>query len=208
MGLIPSCLWSLSLSLSLRIFPSLLSLSPVHALRLFYRDAASSALLQLVNEWLNIFTYSRSHAFRYGRNNTNSGDNNRTHDFRTSRCAGYLLNHSGITLHYIEISMSTALSRFSSSVWWRGVLHPVNGAPRARSILSLYFLPSKWSFSGGGGGGRVDGACSRRGICAYECARRKRISIVSVLIVPQSTSDIIDSSVSNSLNTHLRTRIY
>ena len=44
-------------------------LSPVHALRFFYRDA-SSALLQLVNQWLN-FTYSRSHAFRYERKNTN-----------------------------------------------------------------------------------------------------------------------------------------
>ena len=35
----------------------------------FYRDA-SSALLHLVNQWLN-FTYSRSHAFRYERKNTN-----------------------------------------------------------------------------------------------------------------------------------------
>ena len=35
----------------------------------FYRDA-TSALLQLMNQWLN-FTYSRSHAFRYERNNTN-----------------------------------------------------------------------------------------------------------------------------------------
>ena len=35
----------------------------------FYRDA-SPALLQLVNQWLN-FTYSRSHAFRYERKNTN-----------------------------------------------------------------------------------------------------------------------------------------
>ena len=35
----------------------------------FYRDA-SSALLQLVNQWLN-FTNSRSHAFRYERKNTN-----------------------------------------------------------------------------------------------------------------------------------------
>ena len=43
-------------------------LSPVHALHFFYRDA-SSALLQLVNQWLN-FTYSRSHAFRYERKNT------------------------------------------------------------------------------------------------------------------------------------------
>ena len=43
-------------------------LSPVPALHFFYRDA-SSALLQLVNQWLN-FTYSRSHAFRYERKNT------------------------------------------------------------------------------------------------------------------------------------------
>ena len=44
-------------------------LSPVHPLQFFYRDA-SSALLQLVNQGLN-FTYSRSHAFRYERKNTN-----------------------------------------------------------------------------------------------------------------------------------------
>ena len=54
-----SCLWSQ------RIFPSL----PGSRLTIFYRDA-SSALLQLVNQWLN-FTYSRSHAFRYERKNTN-----------------------------------------------------------------------------------------------------------------------------------------
>ena len=66
-------------------------LSPVHALQFFYRDA-SSALLQLVNQWLN-FTYSRSHAFRYERKKLNSGGKNRSHDFRTttSRCADYLL---------------------------------------------------------------------------------------------------------------------
>ena len=56
---LPSCLWSQ------RIFPSL----PGSRLTIFYRDA-SSALLQLVNQWLN-FTYSRSHAFRYERKNTN-----------------------------------------------------------------------------------------------------------------------------------------
>ena len=50
---LPSCLWSH------RTFPSL----PGSRLTIFYRDA-SSALLQLVNQWLN-FTYSRSHAFRY-----------------------------------------------------------------------------------------------------------------------------------------------
>ena len=56
---LPSCLWSQ------RIFPSL----PGSRLTIFYRDA-SSPLLQLVNQWLN-FTYSRSHAFRYERKNTN-----------------------------------------------------------------------------------------------------------------------------------------
>ena len=56
---LPSCLWSL------RIFPSL----PGSRLTMFYRDA-SSALLQLVNQWLN-FTYSRPHAFCYERKNTN-----------------------------------------------------------------------------------------------------------------------------------------
>ena len=43
-------------------------LSPGSRLTIFCRDA-SSALLQLVNQWLN-FTYSRSHAFRYERKNT------------------------------------------------------------------------------------------------------------------------------------------
>ena len=56
---LPSCLWSL------RTFPSL----PGSRLTISYRDA-SSALLQLVNQWLN-FTYSLSHAFRYERKNTN-----------------------------------------------------------------------------------------------------------------------------------------
>ena len=46
-----------------------LPISPGSRLTIFYRDA-SSGLLQLVNQWLN-FTYSRSHAFRYERKNTN-----------------------------------------------------------------------------------------------------------------------------------------
>ena len=52
---LPSCLWSQ------KMFPSL----PGSRLAIFYRDA-SSALLQLVKQWLN-FTCSRSHAFRYER---------------------------------------------------------------------------------------------------------------------------------------------
>ena len=47
-----------------------LPISPGSRLTIFYRDA-SSAILQLFNQSMN-FTYSRSHAFRYGRKNTNS----------------------------------------------------------------------------------------------------------------------------------------
>ena len=47
-------------------------------------------------------SYSRSHAFRYERTNTNpTFGKNRTHDFRTSRYAGYLLDHSGDELYYM-----------------------------------------------------------------------------------------------------------
>ena len=61
----------------------------------FYRDA-SSALLLLVNQWLDFYllTFPRfplrkkEHKSYFGKN--------RTRDFRTSRCAGYLLDdHSG-----------------------------------------------------------------------------------------------------------------
>ena len=45
-----------------------LPISPWFTITILFRDA-SSALLQLVNQWLN-FTYSRSHAFRYERKNT------------------------------------------------------------------------------------------------------------------------------------------
>ena len=60
----------------------------------FYRDA-NSALLQLVNQWLD-FTYSRSHAFRYERKNTNPTlvRIELPTSALTSRCdADYLLDH-------------------------------------------------------------------------------------------------------------------
>ena len=75
-----------------KIFPSLPGFTPYI---FFYRDA-SSALLQLVNHWLNLLyllTFPRfplrkkEHKSYFGKN--------RTHDFRTSRGAGYLLDHSG-----------------------------------------------------------------------------------------------------------------
>ena len=64
---------------------------PGSRLTIFYRDA-SSALLQLVNEFY-LLTFPRfpirkkEHKSYFGKN--------RTHDFRTSRCAGYLPDHSG-----------------------------------------------------------------------------------------------------------------
>ena len=74
----------------------------------FYRYA-SSALLQLANQWLN-FTYSRSHAFRYERKNTNPTlfGKNRIHDFRTNRCAGCLLDHSGDEVYTVIKLMRSA----------------------------------------------------------------------------------------------------
>ena len=79
---LPSCLWLP------RIFPSL----PGSRLTIFYRGASSTTRQPMVEFYFN----SRSHHFRYGRQNKNpTFDENRTHDFRTKRCAGYLLDHSG-----------------------------------------------------------------------------------------------------------------
>ena len=88
--ILPTCLWAL------RIFPSLPgSLAPYHFLSL----CKFRSLLQLVNQWTT-FTYSRTFAFRYGRQNKNLACTriDLSHDFRTSRCADYLpttIDHSG-----------------------------------------------------------------------------------------------------------------
>ena len=72
-----------------------LPISPRFTTYDFYRDA-SSALLQLVSQWLN-FTYSRSHAFRHERKNTISTlvRIELTTSTLAGVCAGYLLDHSG-----------------------------------------------------------------------------------------------------------------
>ena len=54
----------------------------------FYRDA-NQAILQLVNQWFEFYLLTLLRYPRYGRKNTNSAGKNRTHNFRTSRCAGY-----------------------------------------------------------------------------------------------------------------------
>ena len=73
-------------------------LSLVHALHFFCRDA-SSALLQLVNQWFEFYllTFPRF-PLRKKEHNPYFGKN-RTHDFRTSRCAAYLLDHLGDEWH-------------------------------------------------------------------------------------------------------------
>ena len=97
---LPSCLWSP------RIFPSL----PGSCLTIFYRDA-SSALLQLVNQWLNfnLLTFSRF-PLRKKKNKSYFGKN-RTHNFRTSRCAGYLLDRWGDEGNY----NSSVIYQYNSS---------------------------------------------------------------------------------------------
>ena len=70
-------------------------LSPVHALQFFYRDASSALWLTTRQPMVEFYllTFPRfplrkkEHKSYFGMN--------RTHDFRTSRCAGYLLDHSG-----------------------------------------------------------------------------------------------------------------
>ena len=74
-------------------------LSPVRALRIFIAMQVRHSAYSSSNGW--ILQKSRSHAFRYGRNNSNFADKNRNYDFRTSRCAGYLLDHSGDEVYYI-----------------------------------------------------------------------------------------------------------
>ena len=96
---LPSCLWSQ------RIFPSL----PGSRLTIFYRDASSTLFLQLVNQWLN-FTYSRSHAFRYERKNTNPTMVRIELTTSARLLAGvqviYLLDHSGGNEHIQTLQAS------------------------------------------------------------------------------------------------------
>ena len=125
---LPSCLWSLKDLL----------ISPRFTPYDFLSRSKFSTLTTRQPQWLN-FTYSRSHAFRYASyekknthfpclgcpegldasmfffsRNTNPADKNRTHDFRTSRCAGNLLDHSGdeqvSKLGYLILVYSAAFS--------------------------------------------------------------------------------------------------
>ena len=85
---LPSCLWSQ------RIFPSL----PGSRLNFFLSRSKFSTLTTrqpMVEFYLLTFPRfplrKKEHKSYFGKN--------RTHDFRTSRCAAYLLDHSGDELH-------------------------------------------------------------------------------------------------------------
>ena len=87
-SLLPSCLWSQ------RIFPFL----PGSRLTFFLSRCKFSTLTTrqpMVELYLLTFPrltlQKKEHKFYFGKN--------RTHDFRTSRCAGYLLDHSGDEWH-------------------------------------------------------------------------------------------------------------
>ena len=81
---LPSCPWSL------KIVPSL----PVSRLTIFYRDT-SSAILQLVTPMVEFYLLTFPRFPLRKKEHKSYLGKNRTHDFRTSRCAGYLLDHSG-----------------------------------------------------------------------------------------------------------------
>ena len=101
---LPSCLWSL------RIFPSL----PGSRLTFFLSRCKFSTLttrLPMVEFYLLTFPLfplrKKEHKPYFGKN--------RTHDFRTSRCAGYLLDHSG------------------DYTWVKLMTHLIHSAPSSRS---------------------------------------------------------------------------
>ena len=99
---LPSCLWSQ------RIFPSL----PGSRLTIFLSRCKFSTLTTrqpMVEFYLLTFPRfplrKKEHKSYFGKN--------RTHDFRTSRCAAYLLDHSGDERRILT-SVSSALCRWSA----------------------------------------------------------------------------------------------
>ena len=97
-------------------------LSPIHALQFFLSRCKFSTLTtrqQMVEFYLLTFPRfplrRKEHKFYFGKN--------RTHDFRTSRCAGYLLDHLGkymASTNSVPLPVATVKVRFfSDSVYLR-----------------------------------------------------------------------------------------
>ena len=103
---LPSCLWSQ------RIFPSL----PGSRLTTFLSRCKFSTLTTrqpMVEFYLLTFPRfplrKKEHKSYFGKN--------RTHDFRTSRCAAYLLDHSGDELYTIKTSYKILLIHLSTGYY-------------------------------------------------------------------------------------------
>ena len=101
---LPSCLWSQ------RIFPSL----PGSRLTIFLSRCKFSTLLTTRQPMVEFYllTFPRF-PLRKKKHKSYLGKN-RTHDFRTSRCAAYLLDHSGdeLVMKY-RFSLSMEMSRLT-----------------------------------------------------------------------------------------------
>ena len=120
---LPSCLWSQ------RIFPSL----PGSRLTIFLSRCNVSTLTTrqpMVEFYLLTFPRfplrKKEHKSYFGKN--------RTHDFRTSRCAAYLLDHSGDDTIYIQ-SINKHFSRIGQS---SSPLSPVSSTFLFSTLLRLW----------------------------------------------------------------------
>ena len=85
--------------------------SPVHALRFIIAMQVQQSYNSSTNGWILLThfpTLSIEHKSYFGKN--------RTHDFRTSRCAGYLLDHSGDEYLGIGYPLSLDFRNMSSLV--------------------------------------------------------------------------------------------
>ena len=92
---LPSCLWSQG------IFPSL----PGSRLTIFYRDASSALTTCQPTVEFYLLTFPRF-PLRKKEHKSYVGQN-RTHDFRTSRCAAHLLDRSGDEQDYSTLTGPT-----------------------------------------------------------------------------------------------------
>ena len=127
---LPSCLWSQ------RIFPSL----PGSRLTIFLSRCKFSTLTTrqpMVEFYLLTFPRfplrKKEHKSYFGKT--------RTHDFRTSRCATYLLDHSGDELHYSEILFDARVPVFFQTSVNEGGKFPNDQLTKLRQHSVLYLLP-------------------------------------------------------------------
>ena len=133
------------MDLIITILPVVTKTLPGSRFTIFYRDA-SSAILQLVIQWLNFYflTFPRfplrkkEHKSYFGKN--------RTHDFRTSRCAGYLLliDHSGDE-RLGELQLGYSLGPRKTTKCY--LVHNSSNYFLSQSLVRIYIrhVPRQWN---------------------------------------------------------------